>query len=80
MTIENSELNKGGALRTSNASYTGASGDGNRPSLGDLKQGFTDLDLPKNPPRYYPQNDDSGTTYVDPFDSAGMGRPQGWER
>ncbi|MGZ8317501.1 MAG: hypothetical protein ACXWVD_00230 [Telluria sp.] len=41
--IETSELNKGRALRESNAGYTGGSGDGNDLPLADLKQGYTDL-------------------------------------
>lgn len=74
------DLNTSPNLPESDASYTGASGDGNDPSLAALKRGYLKQPMPENPPHFYPQNDDSGTTYVDPFDSPGMGRPQGWER
>jgi hypothetical protein len=83
MTIENSELNKSGALPSSNANKTGASGDGNDPSLADLTQGFSKQAAPEKIPHWLPQNADDGENYVgDTFGERGgfAGRPRGSER
>ena len=84
MTVENSELNKQVALRESTASLVGGSGDGNDPSLADLKRGFLSVDDPEHVPHYLPQNDDSGTNYVNPYERMERGgfltRPEGHER
>lgn len=82
MTIENAELNNSAALRDSNASYTGASGTGNDPSMAALKAGYLKVDDPEVPPRYLPQNTDDGENYVgNPLERGGfLTRPEGWER
>jgi hypothetical protein len=83
MTIEKSELNSSGPLPSSNASLTGASGDGNSPAQGDLAKGFTKLADPEKVPHWLPQNADDGENYVgDVFAERGgfAGRPRGSER
>jgi hypothetical protein len=82
MTIENSDLNTSGALPASNGSLTGASGDGNDPSLADLAKGFSTVPAPEAVPTWMPQNANDGENYVgDPFDRGGFaGRPMGRER
>lgn len=82
MPIENSELNTSGALPASNAGLTGASGDGNDPSLHDLAQGYSVLPKPDSAPSWLPQNADDGENYVgNPFTRGGFaGRPEGSER
>ena len=82
MTIENAELNTSAALHDSDASYTGASGTGNDPSMATLKKGFAKLADPETPPHYLPQNTDDGENYVgNPLERGGfLTRPEGWER
>lgn len=83
MSIENSDLNDGPNLKSSNAGLTGGSGDGNRFVIADLEQGYVKLDGPVRVPHFLPQNDDSGENYIgDPFNPPGgfLGRPEGWER
>lgn len=81
MTIENSTLNDGAALPSSDTSYSGASGDG-CPDQVTLKRGFAKLPDPEAVPHYLPQNSDNGDTYVgDPMERGGfLTRPEGWER
>lgn len=70
MTIENSTLNEGRALRESNASYSGASGDG-CPNMADLKRGFSELADPQH----------AHTPFAEAVERGGfLSRPQGWER
>ena len=83
MTIENSALNTSGALKSSNESLTGASGDGNDPSQADLTKGFSNVAAPEKIPHWLPQNADDGENYVgDVFGDRGgfAGRPRGSER
>ena len=82
MTIENSELNTSGALRSSNAGLTGGTGDGNKLLVADLAKGFTALPDPADAPAWLPQNADDGETYIgNPLDRGGfVTRPEGWER
>lgn len=82
MTIENAELNTSAALPDSDTSYSGASGDGNAPSMATLKAGFARLPAPEVAPRYLPQNTDDGENYVgNPLERGGfLTRPEGWER
>lgn len=83
MTIENSELNKSGPLKSSNDGLSGASGTGNDPSLADLAKGFSDVPAPEKVPHWLPQNADDGENYVgDTFGERGgfAGRPRGSER
>lgn len=83
MTIENSELNKSGALKSSNEGLTGGSGDGNNPSVSDLAKGFSDVPAPEKSPGWMPQNACDGTNYVgDTFGERGgfAGRPTGNQR
>lgn len=82
MTIENAELNTSAALTESSVSYSGASGDGNEPSMATLKAGFAKIDKPEVAPRYLPQNTDDGENYVgNPLERGGfLARPEGWER
>lgn len=72
MTIENSALNHGAALKQSDASTSGASGDGNNPSRATLQRGYSTEPLPER------------TFGLDPGyglgDQVGIGRPHGWER
>jgi hypothetical protein len=70
LTIENSTLNDSRALRESNASYSGASGDG-CPDVATLKRGFAEL--PDPAPTFTP--------FAEALDKGGfLTRPQGWER
>jgi hypothetical protein len=83
MTIENSELNKSGPLKSSNSSFDGASGTGNDPPQADLAQGFSHLPDPEKVPHWLPQNADDGENYVgEIFGERGgfAGRPRGNER
>lgn len=82
MTIENSTLNDSAALPVSDASYSGASGDGNSPSLTTLKTGFAKTPDPEAAPSYLPQNADDGENYVGNRQERGgfLTRPEGWER
>jgi hypothetical protein len=82
MTIENSTLNDSAALPSSDIGYSGASGDGNDPSMAALKAGFAKLPDPETPANYLPQNANDGENYVgSPFERGGfLTRPQGWER
>lgn len=83
MTIENSELNTSGPLKSSNAGLTGGSGDGNRLVVADLARGYTVYGGPADVPAWLPQNSDNGDTYVgDTFDppQGFAERPAGWER
>lgn len=72
MTIENSDLNDGAGLKQSDASYTGASGDGNTPPRDALERGYSSEPLPDQ------------TFGLDPGyglgRQVGIGRPHGWER
>jgi hypothetical protein len=52
MAIENSELNDSPALRSSNASLTGGTGDGNRLSIADLERGYVPEATPPRTPFY----------------------------
>lgn len=70
MAIETSTLNEGRALRESNASYTGASGDG-CPDVASLKRGFSELPDPTHQPTYFGEGVDRGGFLT---------RAQGWER
>jgi hypothetical protein len=70
MTIENSTLNEGPALRESNAAYTGASGDG-CPDVATLKRGFAELADPQPQLTYFGEGVNRGGFLT---------RPQGWER
>lgn len=83
MSIENSDLNQGGALAASDASLTGASGDGNSPSHADLARGYSTVAAPAPVPSWLPQNADDGENYVgDTFGDRGgfAHRPKGIER
>ena len=81
-TVENSVLNTDGMLPDSDAGLTGASGDGNDPSLASLKQGFISDAPPPAIPPWLPQNADDGENYIgNPLTRGGFaGRPEGWER
>jgi hypothetical protein len=83
MTIENSELNKSGPLKSSNASLTGGSGTGNDLSLADLARGFSKEPDPETVPHWLPQNADDGENYVGDIFAERPGfahRPRGNER
>jgi hypothetical protein len=82
MTIENSDLNTSGALKSSNDGLTGGTGDGNDPSVADLARGFSAVTAPQAAPTWLPQNANDGENYVgDPYDRGGFaGRPMGRER
>ena len=80
--VENSVLNDGKMLPSSNESLVGGSGDGNDPSLASLEQVFvSESPLPVVPP-WLPQNADDGENYIgDPLTRGGFaGRPEGWQR
>jgi hypothetical protein len=83
MTIENSELNRSGPLKSSNDGLTGGTGTGNDPSVSDLGKGFSTVAAPEKVPHWLPQNADDGENYVgDIFGERGgfAGRPRGSER
>lgn len=82
MSIENSDLNSGPGLPSSDASLTGGSGDGNSLALADLAKGYVVDPPPPTVPNWLPQNANDGENYVgNPIDRGGFaGRPQGFER
>ncbi len=59
------------ALPESDVSYTGASGDGNDPSMTDLKRGFSKDAKLNEPPYGFLSEDQKGGF---------LGRAKGWER
>lgn len=88
MTIENSELNKSGALpdRT-RASQAGGTGDGNAPGTEALSAGFSRVDDPDRMPRWLTSLGEREDPVIDLAGGSGdadaegfLGRPHGWER
>lgn len=72
MTVENSELNTSGPLRSSNVGLTGGSGDGNRLLVTDLARGYSSISERPAMPDWLQLSDATEHGFLT--------RPEGWER